>query len=175
MHDRKNKRVPTYFIPTLYVLFASFLLGSAFGLFCSLRTDFACAFEEEQRSGLLSVIRSCLVYHAAVVIGGRFSMGPLIVPSVMLVRGFVLTGTVSVLCMTGALSATELWMICGLPAILQLPSLFYIAALTMSMTICRKTGRRSIPNDAVRIRMKRDIVLAIMLLVGCVVVDCITR
>ena len=82
-------------------------------------------------------------------------LGAVLIPGLMLVRGYLFSLAAGLL-MHGGGAQPELtaWIVCGLPAIVQLPGLLVLgrAGLYHSLVLCRKSMRRGVPKYQINYR-----------------------
>lgn len=91
---------------------------------------------------LRSSIVQSVMYYIPILIFSFFPWGILIIPLIVGIRGYILGCTSFVLSRIVAQSMIEILVICGIPALIQLPSLFYLGVSALRVDLC-KVAKRS--------------------------------
>lgn len=155
----------------LYVPTVFFVIGMCLGGMVVYHSDLVSlySFFDTNAGSFLDSLWCAAQFHLLVCAAGIWSAGVILVPLIVLVRGCVLVCAAAVVGMEQAAAA---WIICGLPAIVQLPSLFLLAcaAMRFSARLCDKALRRD--EIVKQLRIGRVIIWSVVGIVLCACVDC---
>lgn len=154
----KNGRSGLFSVAALYFLFCVYVFGSAVGgvLTIECATTFSIA---ETRLGFFAALIRCFLYYGLIIFFGRTSFGLLAIPLVLWLRGFIFASTVASLFCLGEGRLMQAALSCGLPALVQLPALFYLASIGFVVAI-KRMQRCALHVEDLR-EMKRAVLLAV--------------
>lgn len=159
----ERKTVPKYYAAMLCVLFVVFCLGCISAVTVFFHMDAPFVYSENAGMSIARVVWNSLVYYVVVLFGMFVPFGVLLVPTVLFFRGFALTCSAAALRVSAGLTSRELWLRCALPAVLQLPSLFCVAALGMCLVVGKKTGKRAVVSKNTMTCITRELLITAML------------
>lgn len=133
--------------PTAVLLLLLFLVGAVLGAVVSAGDTLPLWESYSAESHGFVLIWRAAQYFLLCGIFAFSGLGLVLIPGLFAVRGFVLSVTASMLLRSGGVHPElRVWVICGLPALVQLPGLLFAgrAGLLHSLALCRRSlGRRS--------------------------------